>query len=113
MTDAEPQLNVLALNSGSSSLEFGLYCVGSSRIERLVSGEVESIGDKSGKFHAETRAEIPCSPIQALFPANGKQSFASEGFSSTPKCQQRPQSGIELSRGGRSSGSIASLTMRS
>jgi acetate kinase len=53
MTDAEPQLNVLALNSGSSSLKFGLYCVGSSRIERLVSGEVESIGDKSGKFHAE------------------------------------------------------------
>ena len=53
MTDAEPQLNVLALNSGSSSLKFGLYCVGSSRIERLVSGEVELIGDKSGKFHAE------------------------------------------------------------
>src|ERR1700683_1936990 len=53
MTDAEPQLNVLALNSGSSSLKFGLYFVGSSRIERLISGEAESIGDKSGKFHAE------------------------------------------------------------
>jgi hypothetical protein len=99
MTDAEPQLNVLALNSGSSSLKFGLYCVGSSRIERLVSGEVESIGDKSGKFHAEDSRGNTFSPIQALFPANGKQSFASEGFSSTPKCQQRPQSGIELSRG--------------
>jgi hypothetical protein len=46
-------LNVLALNSGSSSLKFGLYRVGSSRIERLLSGEAESIGDKSGKCHAE------------------------------------------------------------
>jgi acetate kinase len=53
MTVAEPQLNVLALNSGSSSLKFGLYCIGSSRIERLFSGEAESIGDKSGKYHAE------------------------------------------------------------
>ncbi len=53
MTNAEPQLNVLALNSGSSSLKFGLYCVGSSRIERRVSGEAELIGDKCGKFHAE------------------------------------------------------------
>jgi acetate kinase len=53
MTDAEPLLNVLALNSGSSSLKFGLYCVGSSRIERLLSGEAESIGDKSGKCHAQ------------------------------------------------------------
>jgi acetate kinase len=53
MTDAEPELNVLALNSGSSSLKFGLYCAGSSRIEMLLSGEAESIGDKSSKCHAE------------------------------------------------------------
>jgi acetate kinase len=53
MMGAEPQLNVLALNSGSSSLKFGLYRVGSSRIERLISGEAESIGEKSGKCHAE------------------------------------------------------------
>ena len=53
MTDAEPQLNVLALNSGSSSLKFGLYCVGSSEIERLISGEAESIGDKSSNCRAE------------------------------------------------------------
>jgi acetate kinase len=53
MTHTESQLNVLALNSGSSSLKFGLYGVGSSRIERLLSGEAESIGDKSGKFHAK------------------------------------------------------------
>jgi acetate kinase len=53
MTHNVSQLNVLALNSGSSSLKFGLYGVGPSRIERLVSGEAESIGDKSGKFHAK------------------------------------------------------------
>ena len=53
MTDAEPELNVLALNSGSSSLKFGLYRVGSARIDRLVSGEAESIGNEGGKFHAE------------------------------------------------------------
>jgi acetate kinase len=53
MTDAEPELNVLALNSGSSSLKFGLYCAGSSRIEMLLSGEAESIGDESGKCHVE------------------------------------------------------------
>jgi acetate kinase len=53
MTDPEPELNVLALNSGSSSLKFGLYRVGSARIDRLVSGEAESIGNEGGKFHAE------------------------------------------------------------
>src|SRR6202050_3246159 len=53
MKDTEPELNILALNSGSSSLKFGLYHAGSSRIEMLVSGEAESIGNKGGKFHAE------------------------------------------------------------
>jgi acetate kinase len=53
MTDAGSELNVLALNSGSSSLKFGLYDAGSSRIKMLLSGEAESIGDKSGKCHAE------------------------------------------------------------
>jgi acetate kinase len=53
MTDAASSLNVLALNSGSSSLKFGLYRLGSSQIERLVSGEAEAIGDQGAKFHAE------------------------------------------------------------
>jgi acetate kinase len=53
MTHTKSQLNVLALNSGSSSLKFGLYGVGSLQIERLFSGEAESIGEKSGKFHAK------------------------------------------------------------
>ena len=44
---------ILALNSGSSSLKFGLYRVGPSRTELLLSGEAESIGDKESKFHAQ------------------------------------------------------------
>jgi acetate kinase len=43
---------VLALNSGSSSLKFGLYRVGPTQIEMLFSGEAESIGDDKGDFHA-------------------------------------------------------------
>src|ERR1700684_2109027 len=46
-------LHVLALNSGSSSLKFGLFQVGSSRTEMLLCGEAQSIGDKKGKFHAQ------------------------------------------------------------
>ncbi|MGH6813725.1 MAG: hypothetical protein ACREDM_15760, partial [Methylocella sp.] len=56
MTDTEPALTVLALNSGSSSLKFGLYRAGSSRTEMLLSGEAESIGEKKGKFYAQARA---------------------------------------------------------
>src|ERR1017187_9061354 len=37
-------LDVLALNSGSSSLKFGLYRVESSRTETMLSGEAEAIG---------------------------------------------------------------------
>jgi acetate kinase len=59
MTDAEPELTILALNSGSSSLKFGLYCVGCARVEILLSGEAESIGDKEGKFLARnSRNEV-------------------------------------------------------
>ncbi|MGQ0445250.1 MAG: acetate/propionate family kinase [Beijerinckiaceae bacterium] len=52
MADTETALTVLALNSGSSSLKFGLCRVESSRTEMLVSGEVELIGDEKGKFIA-------------------------------------------------------------
>jgi acetate kinase len=71
MTAASPS-NILALNSGSSSLKFGLYCVGSSWIERLVSGEAEADGDEKVKFHAEDRrgnvllSETIASPQQAI-----------------------------------------------
>ncbi len=51
MTITQPELIVLALNSGSSSLKFGLYRVSASRTETLLSGVAESIGEAAGKFH--------------------------------------------------------------
>jgi acetate kinase len=53
MTESEPDRIVLALNSGSSSLKFGLYRVGSARTDTLLGGEAESIGEQEGKFHAQ------------------------------------------------------------
>lgn len=50
MTSSPSQLTVLALNSGSSSLKFGLYRVSGSRAEVLISGAAESIGEGNGKF---------------------------------------------------------------
>jgi acetate kinase len=46
-------LIVLALNSGSSSLKFGLYDVKPGAIIRLIGGEAEAIGEQTGSFHAE------------------------------------------------------------
>jgi acetate kinase len=48
-TDAR---TILALNSGSSSLKFGLYRVGPSTTEMLVSGEAEAIGELDAELHA-------------------------------------------------------------
>jgi acetate kinase len=47
------ELNVLVLNSGSSSLKFGLYRVAASRTEMLVSGEAGAIGAATSKFDAQ------------------------------------------------------------
>ena len=66
--NAEQELHVLALNSGSSSLKFGLYRVRSLHAQRLICGEAESIGGEAAVFHAEDptgasllheRAELP------------------------------------------------------
>lgn len=43
---------VLALNSGSSSLKFGLYRVGAASVETLLSGEAESAGKRRHRFWA-------------------------------------------------------------
>jgi acetate kinase len=53
MIEVNPELNILALNSGSSSLKFALYRVGSSKVDVLLTGEAEAIGDKGSKFQAK------------------------------------------------------------
>jgi len=43
---------VLTLNSGSSSLKFGLYRVDASRVEALFTGEADFSGESTGQYHA-------------------------------------------------------------
>ena len=71
-TDAQAELIVLAFNSGSSSLKFGLYRVGSSRTETLLSGEAESIGGSKGNFSAcdSRQNELLCEAVS--LPTQGK-----------------------------------------
>ncbi len=45
-------LHVIALNSGSSSLKFGLYAVRSAHLTCVVSGEAERIGQRQSAFRA-------------------------------------------------------------
>jgi acetate kinase len=71
MTDARSDLNVLALNSGSSSLKFGLYRVGFSRTQMLLSGEAEAIGEKKSKFRAPN-AGTPAGRVLDLCPDDTK-----------------------------------------
>ena len=59
MADAQPETTILALNSGSSSLKFGLYRVAAQRIEALVTGEAESLGGLGGEFHARDAGGTP------------------------------------------------------
>jgi acetate kinase len=67
MTNAEPHSSVLALNSGSSSLKFGLYRVESSVPKVLLSGEAESIGNGQGKFRAKDANDKPVVDESANF----------------------------------------------
>ena len=50
MSNAPSELTVLALNSGSSSLKFGLYRVRASGADTLFTGVAESIGEPDGRF---------------------------------------------------------------
>ncbi len=52
VTESRGETVVLTLNSGSSSLKFGLYRVSTSRTETLLAGEAESTGGESGQIHA-------------------------------------------------------------
>ncbi len=50
MSSAPSEVIALALNSGSSSLKFGLYRVSASRTETLFSGVAEAIGEPRSRF---------------------------------------------------------------
>jgi len=69
MTSTGPRSSVLALNSGSSSLKFGLYRVESSIPKELLSGEAESIGEGQGKgkFWAKDANDKPLVSESANF----------------------------------------------
>ena len=45
--------HVLALNSGSSSLKFGLYRVSAGSTRQVIVGEAEAIGNNKSAFHAK------------------------------------------------------------
>lgn len=50
---------VLALNSGSSSLKFGVYRIDGARIDTLLSGEAQGLGDAGASFSATGIADEP------------------------------------------------------
>lgn len=62
-------MNILALNSGSSSLKFGCYRVDSATTELLLSGGAESIGDQSAVFKAYDSEKNVVVEENALIPS--------------------------------------------
>ncbi len=52
MSESANAATVLAFNSGSSSLKFGLYSVADEDPTALISGEIETIGDGNCRLHA-------------------------------------------------------------
>jgi len=60
---------VLALNSGSSSLKFGLYRVRPGEVIRLIGGEAESIGAHAGSFHAHDASGASLLDERAALPS--------------------------------------------
>ena len=59
MNSGDLRSTVLALNSGSSSLKFGLYRVGSSALEGLACGAVELSDSGEGHFRADDSQGAP------------------------------------------------------
>jgi acetate kinase len=72
MAGPEPERTILALNSGSSSLKFGLYRTGTECTERLLSGEAEAIGGEEGKFSARDRHGKTIISEPVSFPGQGE-----------------------------------------
>jgi acetate kinase len=65
------ELHVLALNSGSSSLKFGLYHVGPEQTRMLISGEAGSIGSQDGKIAAEDSRRRTILSARVAIPTHG------------------------------------------
>jgi acetate kinase len=65
-------LDVLALNSGSSSLKFGLYRVAASQTETVLSGAIESIGAHASRFFAADARRNELADETAPIPSHGK-----------------------------------------
>jgi len=68
-TDDRPALTLLALNTGSSSLKFGLYRVRSAVADILLSGEVEAIGEPVGRCRAEDARSEPLFDERVAIPS--------------------------------------------
>jgi len=63
----DPALHLIALNSGSSSLKFGLYAVQPGQVTGLVRGEAQRIGQARSAFQAEDGSgRSLCSETAAL-----------------------------------------------
>jgi len=77
---------VLALNSGSSSLKFGLFRVGAVEIERLIDGEAEAVGTPQARFSATIQDGEPVSEAAEIAtPADAaRRVFALLAERSTP-----------------------------
>ena len=69
------ELHVLALNSGSSSLKFGLYRVHAVQVTRLLGGEAEGLGESRGAFYCED-ANGRSLPGETTPPANAEDAIA-------------------------------------
>ena len=65
-------MHVLALNSGSSSLKFGLYRVGSSQTETVLAGEAEAIGAHQSRFFAADSRRNELVTETAPIPSHGE-----------------------------------------
>src|SRR5579863_5556439 len=72
MPGADPAATVLALNSGSSSLKFGVYRAGPAGAEVLLSGEAEAIGGGAGGFSVRDAAGSVLSTEATAFADQGE-----------------------------------------
>ena len=78
-SDPDREMNVLALNSGSSSLKFGLYRLRGAGTDCLLEGVAEMIGEAAGHFHVDDaqgctmlRETAPMANLGAAFMRIGK-----------------------------------------